>query len=106
MKKMYPFLILLGIFALIGYMESPRMKPEEPSHYPISTEESETEAVAQGEHGTTMNLELELVYEGTKVVDGTKVEAYREYEVYKDRDGKVVNRIPTTHYNYLKYENQ
>ncbi|SDO50233.1 hypothetical protein [Halobacillus aidingensis] len=105
MKKFYPFLLLLGVFAFIGYMESPQMKPEDSLHYPVSTEKNETEAVAADvKDDSKLIMELELVHEGMKMVDGTKVEAYREYEIYKDRDGNIVKEVPTEHYNYLGYE--
>ncbi|REJ10451.1 hypothetical protein [Halobacillus trueperi] len=105
MKKFYPFLLLLGVIALIGYMESPQMLPEDHFQSPVSTENNETEAVAtQDKEEPFTTMELELVYEGTKVVGGAKVEAYREYEIYKDRDGNMIKEVPTENYNYLKYE--
>ncbi|GEN52215.1 hypothetical protein [Halobacillus faecis] len=105
MKKFYPFLLLLGVFAWIGYMESPPMKTEDHFQAPVSTEENETEAVVTKDAedaGTTM--ELEMKHEGTKIVDGSRVEAYREYEIYKDRDGNILEEVPTEYYNYIKYE--
>ncbi|MYL48094.1 hypothetical protein GLV98_01295 [Halobacillus litoralis] len=105
MKKYYPFFLLLGVFAWIGYMESPNMKPEDHFQTPVSTEDRETEAVATQEtEDLFTTMELELVHEGTKVVDGSKVEAYREYEIYKDRDGNIIKEVPTEHYNYIKYQ--
>ncbi|WLR46392.1 hypothetical protein LC065_12465 [Halobacillus litoralis] len=105
MKKFYPFILLLGVFAWVGYMESPQMKPENHFQAPVGTEENETEAVATKDTeviGTTM--ELELKHEGTKVVGGSRVEAYREYEMYMDHDGNIIEEVPTEYYNYIKYE--
>jgi hypothetical protein len=31
------------------------------------------------------------------------VETYREYEVYKDKDGNVTKKVPTSQYDELKY---
>ncbi|WP_025845404.1 hypothetical protein [Paenibacillus ehimensis] len=31
------------------------------------------------------------------------VEAYREYEIYKDRNGKTVKTVPTENFNYIRY---
>lgn len=105
MRKFYPFVLLLGVFAVVGYMESPVMKPEDHFSPPVSTDEHEKEAVAGQESEEVMTrMELELVHEGTKMVDGAKVEAYREYEIYKDRDGNIMKEVPTENYNYLKYE--
>ncbi|MBX0358577.1 hypothetical protein [Halobacillus sp. Nhm2S1] len=105
MRKFYPFVLLLGVFAFIGYMESPKMKPDDSLHYPVSTEKNETEAVTTDvEDNSKLSMELEMVHEGTKVVDGAKVEAYREYEIYKDLEGNIVKEVPTEYYNYVRYE--
>ncbi len=31
------------------------------------------------------------------------VEAYREYEIYRDRNGKTVKTLPTENFNYIRY---
>ncbi|GLI10592.1 hypothetical protein YDYSG_66260 [Paenibacillus tyrfis] len=31
------------------------------------------------------------------------VEAYRQYEIYKDRNGKTVKTVPTENFNYIRY---
>ncbi|GMX63281.1 MULTISPECIES: hypothetical protein [Paenibacillus] len=36
--------------------------------------------------------------------DGTYlVEAYRQYEIYKDKNGKTVKTVPTENFNYIRY---
>ncbi|SEH63100.1 hypothetical protein SAMN05192559_102378 [Halobacillus karajensis] len=104
MKKIYSVLVLFAIFVVIGYMDSPNQKPEDSIHYPLSTDEKEKETVAVEGNSAFTTMELELVQEGTKMVDGAKVEAYREYEIYKNSDGKVIKKVPTDHYQYLKYK--
>lgn len=31
------------------------------------------------------------------------VEAYRQYEIYKDKNGKTVKTVPTENFNYIRY---
>lgn len=31
------------------------------------------------------------------------VEAYRQYEIYKDQNGKTVKTVPTENFNYIRY---
>lgn len=52
--------------------------------------------------------EPELVekLEKTEKIDGYIVETYQEYEVYKDEDGNVVEEIPTSKMETLKYWDQ
>jgi hypothetical protein len=37
-------------------------------------------------------------------VDGYIVETYREYEVYKDKDGNIFKQVPTSNFDYIKYK--
>lgn len=67
-------------------------------------DDTETSANQEDARQAT-TFELEMVFEGTKIVEGAKVETYREYEIYKDENGHVVKEIPTSNYNYLRYEN-
>lgn len=40
-----------------------------------------------------------------KEVDGYIVETYREYEMQRDEDGKILKQIPTSNYEYVRYKN-
>lgn len=40
-----------------------------------------------------------------KEVDGYIVETYREYEIQRDQDGKILKQIPTSNYEYVRYKN-
>jgi hypothetical protein len=106
MKKYFPFLILLVIFLFAGYLDSQDHRPMESSNLPGSVEEEDTEAISSEESSTSTTWELEMVLEGTKIVDGSKVETYREYEIYKDEEGNIVKRVPTSNYNYLRYDSE
>lgn len=104
MKKYSPFLILLFVFLFAGYLDSHDSRSLEPSNLPGSVEEDDTETISSEGNSPSTTWELEMVLEGTKIVDGTKVETYREYEIYKDENGHIVKRVPTSNYNYLRYE--
>ncbi len=45
--------------------------------------------------------EMELV--DTEVINGNKVEIYREYEIYRNDANEVVKKVPTDNYEYLEY---
>jgi hypothetical protein len=70
-----------------------------------TTEEGETvsadlEAV---EDGVPRDFVLEMVFEEVSEIDGYVVETYREYEIYKNEQGQVVNKVPTSNYDYIRY---
>ena len=106
MKKYFPFLILLFVFLLVGFLDSQDHRPMESSNLPGSVEEDDTEVNSSEGASPSNTWELEMVLEGTKIVDGSKVETYREYEIYKDENGTIVKRVPTSNYNYLRYEKE
>ncbi|WNF24774.1 hypothetical protein [Mesobacillus jeotgali] len=53
----------------------------------------------------TIMHEFEYVHEKAidKEVDGYIVETYREYEVHRDQNGKIVKQIPISNYEYVRY---
>ncbi len=53
------------------------------------------------EHDLIMELQWKL--EETKIEGDYEIEAYREYEVYKNAEGKVIETRATEHYEYLRY---
>ena len=68
----------------------------------VSTDEtnrksSETEEIA------ALNFSLEMVLESKSEIDDDIVETYQEYEIYKDENGQVIKKIPTSHFDYLRY---
>jgi hypothetical protein len=63
----------------------------------------ETTSTEEGGEEVAQNYTLEYVLEEKSEVDGYIVETYREYEIYKDEEGKVIKKNPTSNYNYLRY---
>ena len=55
----------------------------------------------------TILPELEYVHEEDKdkEVDGYIIETYREYEVHRDEDGKIIKQVPTSNFEYIRYRN-
>ena len=108
MKKITPLLILAATIAIIGYLDSPLFADREQAitSLPIPTEET-TSANASNDQSNqeaeqTPLLENKLV--DITEDDGYIVEVYREYEVYKDADGNILERKPTENYQYLRYK--
>lgn len=72
----------------------------------------ETDASVQNEPETSEDVfelivpELEYIHEEDQdeEVDGYIVETYREYEVYKDKDGNILKQVPTSNFDYIKYK--
>jgi hypothetical protein len=47
---------------------------------------------------------LEYILENTEEVDGYLVETYREYEFYSDENGKMIKKVPTNHFDFIRYK--
>lgn len=104
MKKIAPIIILLAI-AAIGYLDSPQFAEKEQAvtSFPLPEEEATSANTTEAEEPVILpELENQLV--DLKQEDGYAVEVYREYEVYKDEKGNVIDRIPTENYHYLRYK--
>lgn len=108
MKKMTSLLILVAIIAIIGYLDSPLFTDREQAitSLPIPTEETASANAANDQSNQEAEqaplLENKLV--DITEDDGYIVEVYREYEVYKDAEGNIIERKPTENYQYLRYK--
>lgn len=71
----------------------------------IALEEQEVDAsMEEKEYLHPSNGTLEFILEEVKEEGNYIIEVYREYEIYKDENGNIIERIPTSNYNYLRYE--
>jgi hypothetical protein len=48
--------------------------------------------------------QLEMFLVGREEVDGYMVETYREYEIIKDSEGKLIQKTATENYEYIRYK--
>ena len=114
MKISLPFVGILLTFIVIGYLESPyswfNNKYATVTSIPYEValaEQSETVSTEEGsnekEEITALNFSLEMVLESKSEIDGVMVETYQEYEIYKDENGQVIKKVPTSHFDYLRY---
>lgn len=108
MKKITPLLILVAAIAIIGYMDSPLFAEREDAitSLPVPTEETAS-ANASNDQSNQESQQIPLLE--SKLVeitedDGYFVEVYREYEVYKDHEGNIIESKPTENYQYLRYK--
>jgi len=62
-----------------------------------------TETSSKDEQAENPNYTLEYKLEKKELNNGYWVETYQEYKVYKDKNGKVIEAIPTSNFNYLRY---
>ncbi|WP_026560334.1 hypothetical protein [Bacillus sp. J37] len=105
MKKFAPLLLIAIAIVVIGYFDSPKFAEKEQaiSTFPVPEEET-TSATAAEEEEIKGIPELESRLVDMYLEDGYSVEVYQEYEVYKDEQGNVIERVATENYNYLRYK--
>lgn len=107
--------VIVLTFIVIGYLESPYSLfnkqyatissiPYEVAMSKQAETVSTNEGPSEKEEITALNFSLDMVLENKSEVDGVIVETYQEYEIYKDENGKVVKKIPTSHFDYLRYQ--
>lgn len=81
----------------------------------ISQKNSDIESLESGtiidqetndEISETILPEFEYLHENDKdkEVDGYIIETYREYEVYRSADGKIIKQVPTSNFEYIRYK--
>lgn len=117
MKKLSALFGVVVTVAVVSYLESPSSifthpNEAEPSLGIILADEEGEETTETTSDGTDevdiyakgVQSSLELKLKETELVDGFIVETYEEYEVYTDKDGKVIKSVPTGKMEYLKYE--
>lgn len=118
MKKILLAVGIIGILGFVAYLEKPENNHHgfTPDLHVDSTstireeiekevEEESTEAYAHLEQESVpavSSVELELV--DTYEKDGYMVEKYRKYEIYRNDDGVIVNKEPTSNYEFLRYK--
>lgn len=116
MKKLFSFGGVIIVIASLLYLESPysfinnkhvqiSSTPYEVLLADATNEDSETVSSDSeaGEDGVPRDFVLEMILEDVAEVDGYIVETYREYEIYKNKEGQVVNKVPTVNYDYIRY---
>lgn len=65
----------------------------------------EVEETQQVIEQTEINMPtLEYLFEQQEEVDGYVVETYREYEIYYDKKGNQIKKVPTSHFDFIRYK--
>ncbi|SLL32577.1 Uncharacterised protein [Mycobacteroides abscessus subsp. abscessus] len=102
MVKKISLIIVILLLALIAYIETPTSSINENQvlYYGLTNEEQEVSSNADDIFGAP---DLEYRLEETKEEDGFIVEVYREYEIYKNRQGEVVKTVATDNTEYIHY---
>ena len=100
MKTKTSLLGLILVLALGAYLESPfsflNIK------YSYTADQPVMAMPAQVEKPTDIPETVEKLKK-TKKVDGYIFETYEEYEVFKDKNGKITKKIPTGKIDTLQY---
>lgn len=100
-KRMIVFVVVL-LLAFIAYIQTPTasINKDQVLFYSANTEDAEVSSSLEELYGTPI---LEYKLEDTKEEDGFLIETYREYEIYKDKNGEVVKTVATDHTQFLQY---
>ncbi|MCA1030652.1 hypothetical protein LCL95_06290 [Bacillus timonensis] len=102
---------LLFILGIIAYLDSEHLKHVDTTNFSMSVAagNEETEAGlfhSSSDEGDIMQ-NIVPIYEykliDSTVIEGYRVETYREYEIFKNKQGKVIKSIPTSNYDYIRY---
>lgn len=105
MYKVFAFIGLFLVFILVVFLDSPKSEFHQSTITSMTLEEQEVDASATNTDKVhSSNASLEYILEEVKVESKYIVEVYQEYEIYKDEDGNIIERIPTSNFNYLRYE--
>ncbi|MBB6446969.1 hypothetical protein [Bacillus benzoevorans] len=125
MRKWIPITGLLFTILVLSYLESPysfinkdhaqvtsipnevllaeAQKENHPASQEQESKETSSNENAAEDEEVAQNYSLEMVFESKSKKDGYIVETYREYQFYRDENGQVIKKVPTSNYNYLRY---
>ncbi|CAI9388442.1 hypothetical protein ACTQ5K_05165 [Niallia sp. Sow4_A1] len=101
MKKI-SFILVIVLLAFIAYIETPTasINKNQVLFYSPTNEDQEVSSNTDEIFGAP---ELEYKLEETKEEDGFIVEVYREYEIYKNRQGDIVKTVATDNTEFIHY---
>jgi len=100
---------ILFILGVMAFLDTAQVEHEEVGSFLTSYTKSydiEETAVDEENEKTDTNLLPSILEDrlvNTEIVDGYLVEEYREYEIYKNKEGVIVKTVPTSNYNYIRY---
>ncbi|GKU81353.1 hypothetical protein [Niallia sp. NCCP-28] len=101
MKKSAIFFILILLVALVAYIETPNARINKQYVYYYGTTDESEEASTSTESLSAPELEYQL--DSTVKEGGYILETYREYEIYKDKNGEVIKTKATSNTQTIKY---
>ncbi|WP_110114432.1 hypothetical protein [Bacillus sp. CGMCC 1.16541] len=101
-QKMVTGVFLLVIVIALGFFDAHSWSAlDQPK--PLMAEE-ETIMVSNEEKPEEQTIEFEQVLVHKEEVDGYLVETYQEHEIVRDKDGELIDLVPTDHYDYIRYK--
>ncbi|MCH1627005.1 hypothetical protein [Fredinandcohnia quinoae] len=103
MKKIAACLGLIIILGIISFIESEVVKNKETIVFSGLSPDEQVDAKVENENLENLIPSLEMVLVDTQVVNGNTVETYQEYEVYKDKHGEIIQKVPTEYYEFLEF---
>ncbi|WP_071396508.1 hypothetical protein [Bacillus tuaregi] len=73
---------------------------------PAVTGEESNESGTEDIEGLTQEYMLEMILEDKTIRDDYTVETFREYEIYKNEQGEVIKKVPTSNFDFIRYYNR
>lgn len=100
--KRISLILVIVLLAFIAYIETPTasINKNQVLFYSPTNENQEVSSNTDEIFGAP---ELEYKLEETKEEDGFIVEVYREYEIYKNRQGDIVKTVATDNTEFIHY---
>jgi hypothetical protein len=102
MKKGASAIIVCLLLAFIAFLETPTASINKRFVHFYSEEVENTEVSTMQEDALGGPI-LDYKLEDAQIEEGYLVEIYREYEIYKDRNGEIIKTVATNNLEYLKY---
>ena len=102
MKKKLSLIIVVLLLAFIAYIQTPTasINKGQVLYYSSIDEDQVVSSDPDEVYGAPI---LEYKLEDTMEKDGFLIEVYREYEIYKNRNGEVVKTVATENTQFLQY---
>ncbi|WP_141431432.1 hypothetical protein [Bacillus sp. 03113] len=108
MKKQKYFFLSIGLLLLLTasfYFDSPfSILNQDYVYYTNGNTSVKPVHLLKSDQQSKPQPALEMLLVRSHKEDGYIVETYREYEIYRNSENKIIKKIPTLNYQYLKYK--
>lgn len=101
-KVLFAITMVLGFTLISSYIENKSLE-NIPANIPMGDAETPVNNQSESDDVSGIIPELKKILVDTEIIDGSIVEKYQEFEIYKNKNGEVIKSVPTAYYDYIKY---